>query len=998
MCRRYLSSLAATVSVILCFIGCSGEKPPPPVKIISNTAQLNAPQYRIGLPEGAAAMTAGEKHFPSAELLYFNSLSDAYTAVSAGKIDAFIFDRHSLEYVQTTRDDLAVLDEKIADEHIVIGAPNSNRNLMNEVNRFIAQYRQDGTYTDMVDRWLKGKDMSLPDIAEPTNPTRTLRVGTEGLNEPMNYYGDNGQLTGFDIEFVRRLALFLKARLEVSAMTFPALIPAAESGKIDLLIASLNYTPERSKIMLFSDTYVDSEIAAIVRKDRLPKKRSPLDRFQGQKIASLAGTVFDLHIDRKIAGVQHQYFQDMSSMITALQTGKVAAVGVDEPIGRLAVSRFPELSLVPVPICIDEYGFAIAKGSPLTVKASGVVRKLRADGTLKAMAEYWFNAQDTNKAMPKFTHRPDFDGSAGVLRFHHDNVNEPMSYVGPDGISLGFDVELAAHIAYELNMVFQPTPCGFGSLLESLMAGKADMVGGAMSITPERQKNVDFIEGYYTGGIYLLERADHAAVNTSNNTAATAFAGKQIAIMTGSSYDKIQKDELPNAIPQYFNAVADMFIALDQGKLDGILVDEPSAKVFCAKNSKLAIWDEPIVSCSYAMALSHQKTDLCSAINQLLAELRQNGGLDRLNSKWLGANEKEKIVDDFPATGPKGTLRIVMDPVLEPFSYIKDGRPVGYDMDIIVRLAQKLEMGIEVMTVDFPALIPAVVSGKADIGIGGITVTDERKKNVLFTDSYYEGGVVVLTTNATINADNDNAGWLTRRAQKLRKSFRGTFVTENRWQLVLRGLGVTVVISLCSILLGTLMGFAVCWLRRSPRPLLASPAKLYIRAVQGTPILVILMIIYYVIFGSVNVNAIAVAIFAFAVNFSAYCSEMFRTGIDAVDRGQLEAADAIGFSRWQSFRLIVVPQAARHVLPVYRGEAIANIKMTSIVGYIAIQDLTKVSDIIRSRTYEAFFPLIATALLYFLLAYAVAALLAFLERRLQPQARRRALTQMEAQS
>lgn len=997
MCRRYLSALAATATLIFCFSGCSGEKPPPPAKIISNTALLNAPQYRIGLPEGAAAMTAGEKYFQQAKLLYFNSLSDAYTAVSTGKIDAFIFDRHSLEYVQATRDDLAVLDEKIADEHIVIGAPPTHRDLMDEVNRFIAQYRQDGTYADMYERWLKGTNTTLPDIAEPQQPTRTLRVGTEGLNEPMNYYGANGQLTGFDIEFIRRLALFLNARLEVSAMTFPALIPAAESGKIDLLIANLNYTPERGLKMLFSDTYVDSEIVALVRKDRLPPKRSPLDRFHGQKIASLTGTVFDLHIDRKIANVQHQYYQDMSSMITALQTGKVVAVGVDEPIGRLAVSRFPDLSLVPVPLSIDEYGFAIAKGSPLTAKASGVVRKLRADGTLKAMAERWFNAQDTNKAMPQFTHRPDFDGSAGVLRFHHDNVNEPMSYVGPDGVSLGFDVELAAHIAYELNMVFQPTPSGFGSLLESLMAGKADMVGGAMSITPERQKNVDFIEGYYTGGIYLLERTDHAAVSTSNNTAATAFAGKQIGIMTGSSYDKIQKDELPNAIPQYFNAATDMFVALAQGKLDGILLDEPIARIYSAQKPNFAIWGDPIVGCSYAMVLSQKQDDLCSAINQLLAELRQNGTLDQLASKWLGANEKEKVVDDFPATGPNGTLRIVMDPVLEPFSYIKDGRPVGYDIEIIIRLAKKMGMGIEVMTVDFPALIPAVVSGKADIGIGGITVTDERKKNVLFSDSYYEGGVVLLATTEGI-ADADDDGWLTRRAQKLLKSFRGTFVTENRWRLVLRGLSVTIVIAVCSILLGTLMGFGVCWLRRSAHPLLAGPAKLYIRTVQGTPILVILMIIYYVIFGSVNVNAIAVAIFAFAVNFSAYCSEMFRTGIDAVDRGQLEAADAIGFSRWQSFRLIVIPQAARHVLPVYRGEAIANIKMTSIVGYIAIQDLTKVSDIIRSRTYEAFFPLIATAILYFLLAYAVAALLAFLERRLQPQARRRALTQMEAQS
>jgi len=128
----------------------------------------------------------------------------------------------------------------------------------------------------------------------------------------------------------------------------------------------------------------------------------------------------------------------------------------------------------------------------------------------------------------------------------------------------------------------------------------------------------------------------------------------------------------------------------------------------------------------------------------------------------------------------------------------------------------------------------------------------------------------------------------------------------------------------------------------------------------------------------------------FSINFAAYVSEMMRTGIEAVDKGQHEAA-ALGFNRLQVFTRITFPQAARHVLPVFKGEFVSMVKMTSVVGYIAIQDLTKMSDLIRSRTYEAFFPLIATALIYFSVAYALTHLFSLVEARVDPKRRKRAV-------
>ena len=132
-----------------------------------------------------------------------------------------------------------------------------------------------------------------------------------------------------------------------------------------------------------------------------------------------------------------------------------------------------------------------------------------------------------------------------------------------------------------------------------------------------------------------------------------------------------------------------------------------------------------------------------------------------------------------------------------------------------------------------------------------------------------------------------------------------------------------------------------------------------------------------------------VAVLAFGMNFAAYTAEIFRSGIEGIDKGQTEAGISLGFTRVQTFLHIILPQMVQRVLPVYKGEFISLVKMTSIVGYIAVQDLTKASDIIRSRTFDAFFPLIMVAVLYFLISWTLLQLLEYAERRCDPKQKRR---------
>ena len=213
------------------------------------------------------------------------------------------------------------------------------------------------------------------------------------------------------------------------------------------------------------------------------------------------------------------------------------------------------------------------------------------------------------------------------------------------------------------------------------------------------------------------------------------------------------------------------------------------------------------------------------------------------------------------------------------------------------------------------------------------------------------------------------------------ESFSNNLIVEDRYRMILDGLQVTLLITLCAAVLGTLLGGLVCWMRMSRHAWLRQTARVYIDLMRGTPVLVLLMLMYYVVMAPVDATGIVVAIVTFAMNTAAYISEMLRTTIQGIDRGQTEAGLALGFTPRQTFLKIVLPQVVRAVMPVYQGEIISLLKGTSIVGYIAVADMTRASDLIRSRTFDAFFPLIVTAIIYFVMAWLIGMLLQSLVQR-----------------
>lgn len=224
------------------------------------------------------------------------------------------------------------------------------------------------------------------------------------------------------------------------------------------------------------------------------------------------------------------------------------------------------------------------------------------------------------------------------------------------------------------------------------------------------------------------------------------------------------------------------------------------------------------------------------------------------------------------------------------------------------------------------------------------------------------------------------------------QKFQQNFLDDDRYLYLFKGLGNTLLITLFAVILGVVLGFLVALIRSTydktgKLKILNFICNIYLTIIRGTPVMVQLLIMYYVIFATASMNKITVAILSFGINSGAYVAEIVRSGIMSIDQGQFEAGRSLGFSYPSTMLYVIMPQAFKNVLPALANEFIVLLKETSICGYIGLMDLTRGGDIIRSVTYEAFMPLIAVALIYLCMVMILTALVKKLERRLRSSER-----------
>lgn len=224
------------------------------------------------------------------------------------------------------------------------------------------------------------------------------------------------------------------------------------------------------------------------------------------------------------------------------------------------------------------------------------------------------------------------------------------------------------------------------------------------------------------------------------------------------------------------------------------------------------------------------------------------------------------------------------------------------------------------------------------------------------------------------------------------EQFQFNFLDDNRWQFILSGLKNTIIITFFAVLLGIFLGFVIAIVRSThdktgKLKILNVICRVYLTVIRGTPTMVQLLIVFYVIFATIDPGKIVVAIIAFGMNSAAYVAEIVRSGIMSIDQGQTEAGRSLGLNFSQTMRLIIIPQAFKNVLPALVNEFIVLIKETSIIGYIGMMDLTKGAMLIQSRTYNAFWPLMAAAAIYLVIVGILTWAMNKLERRLRTSER-----------
>ena len=715
-------------------------------------------------------------------------------------------------------------------------------------------------------------------------------------------------------------------------------------------------------------------LAPGVRADAKTGAYTSLSDLAGKKVGVQMGTIFDTVASENIPGAQVLYFSSFPDEVAALDAGRVDGV----PTTKMIFSQFKTESagyaIIEEAIGSVPTGYVFPKtdkGEQLKAQMDEFLADLTESGELEKLKEKWQSTDEDVKTIGDYAALPDINGS---LTFVTEGTYPPFDYVR-GGTVVGYDVDIAAMFCKEYGYALHVDSMSFDALMPAMKAGKYDFAASGIAITDERKESVLFSVPNIEDEIVVMVRSDGGGSQQTvpEYTSFDDLSGKTVSMLTGAPFEELVSSKVADVKEfTYFATMPDMVLAVKSGKSDACVMNNAVAELAANRDPELAVFPESLGDTGFGMAFAKGDSRLNewqSAYESISEETKA-----ALWTKWTGSDEsvKKLPVQDWPGEG--GIVRVAACDTLEPMSYAGEGgEVVGFDIEMLLLMAKELDVRVEITGMDFAAVLSGVQSGKADIGCGSIVVTEERKQAVDFIEYYPAQFVLIVRAESAAEAGDsgesgEDAPADTGLLGGIKESFEKTFIRENRWKLFLTGIGTTLLITVLSVLLGTALGFALYMACRNGNPAANKLTGFFVWLIGGMPVVVLLMILFYIIFGKTDISGTIVAIIGFMLVFGASVFGMLNVGVGAVDAGQMEAALALGYDERRAFYRVVLPQAVPHILPVYKGEIVSLIKATAIVGYIAVQDLTRMGDLIRSRTYEAFFPLIAVAVIYFILS------------------------------
>ena len=664
-------------------------------------------------------------------------------------------------------------------------------------------------------------------------------------------------------------------------------------------------------------------------------------------------------VEEKIPNAQIEFYKDSITGYTAVAQGKLDAF----VYGRITMTTSilnGQKGVRLLDEAIGEYTIAtaispVSQIPDLENKLNTFLDEVEKDGTKDDMIKRWMTNRENT--MPDI---PVPETSDIHLVVGTSGIYEPYTfYKGTELV--GYDVELAYRFAAWLGATIEFKVYDYSGIVAATATGDVDCAFAGLFVTPERVEAVTFSKPTFREEIAVMVRDTSSALPEFSEF--SELSGKTVSMLTGAPFEELVKSKVPDVGEfTFFNSTPDMIQALKTKKTDAFLMNNAVSQLALSRNSDLELFPKSLQDGEFGIAFAKgdSRRDEWQAAFDEIPEAEIQAAWE----KWTGADDSIKALPKQDWAGANGTVKVAVCDTLEPMSYVgADGELMGFDLEVILMVAQKLDVKVEFTGMEFSAILAAVQSGKADMGAGSIIITDERAEAVDFWEYYPAAFVLVVRTIS--DAPTESA--VDSIFSGIKESFRKTFIREGRWKLFVEGVIITIVITIFTVLFGTILGFAVLMLCRNGNPVANQITRFSLWLVQGMPVVVLLMVLYYIVFSALDVNGIIVAIIGFTLTFGASVYGLLKMGVGAVDNGQYEAAYALGYSNRKTFFEIIIPQALPHVLPAYKSEIVGLIKATAIVGYIAVQDLTKMGDLVRSRTYEAFFPLIAVSIIYFVI-------------------------------
>ena len=881
--------------------------------------------------------------------------------------------------------------------------------LCDKFTEFTKAAWDNGTIRESESIWY-GRDDSkrvVKDYTKLPAPNGTLKMAVDTSLVPFAYVKDN-KIVGYDVDFAVRFCEAYGYGLEIVPMNFSAAIPAVMSGRCDFAANTITITEERKENVLFSYPNVKSGTGLFVKKSSTQPQEAAsageytsLQDLAGKKVGVQTGTTNERLVAENIPTATRVYFNTLPDALLALKTGKIEAICCS-----IYAARY---MLIPIFSPTE-------KGRKLRDEYSEFIKCLWDDGTIQEIDSIWLGkdrsrqrAQHSRRVLKDYSKLP---APNGVLKMAAEPTDIPFVYM-KDNQFVGYDVDIAVRFCEKYGYGLEVVPMAFSSVISSINAGKTDF-SASMHWNPERAESALFatVPTAHSGNVIVVRKAKPITA-AREYSSFEELAGKLIGAQTGTPNDKFALNAIPTAQIQYFDSVADIVTAIKSGKVEAGAIALNVARFMMIDNEDLALMGKPLAELDAAPIFPKTEAGekLCAQFNEFIKAQWDNGFLQGLDSIWFGRDDSKRTAKDYASLpAPNGVLKMAVDLSLAPFAYVKDSRIVGYEIDFAAKFCEEYGYGLEVVPMNFGAMIAAVQSGKCDFASCTIAITPERAEQVLFASPNAKTGCALVVRKAKTQpqavqpraespspsqpkvSPAQTSAFMTEARiffEELKASFNRTFIREERWRLFIEGIINTMIITVLSILCGTVLGFMVYLMCRGGNVIANLITRFCVWLIQGTPMVVLLMILYYIIFGKVDINGMWVAVIAFSMTFGASVYGMLRSGTGALDAGQTEAAYALGFTDRQTFFTVILPQAALHFMPSYKAEVVALIKATAIVGYIAVQDLTKMGDIVRSRTYEAFFPLIAVAVIYFVLAGMLNIIVGIIHNRIRPEKRTR---------